>query len=48
MVELSPGVDPPLEASYRYAARLTRAKARNFAYSFWFLTPERRRGISAV
>jgi phytoene synthase len=37
-----------IEESYRYAARLTRAKARNFAYSFWFLSPERRRAIAAV
>ena len=39
---------PSLEESYRYAARLTRTTARNFAYSFWFLTPERRRSIAAV
>lgn len=37
-----------VDASYRYAARLTRAKARNFSYSFYFLTPERRRAIAAV
>ncbi len=37
-----------LEESYRHAERLTRSKARNFSYSFWFLTLERRRAISAV
>ena len=37
-----------LDESYRYALRLTRSTARNFAYSFWFLTPERRRSIAAV
>ena len=44
--------DPParttLEDSYRYAARLTRASARNFAYGFWFLSPERRRSIAVI
>jgi len=40
--------EPTLKESYQYAARLTRAKARNFAYSFWFLTPDRRRGISTI
>jgi phytoene synthase len=34
--------------SYAYAARITRAAARNFYYSFRFLTPERRRSIFAV
>jgi phytoene synthase len=38
----------PLELSYRYASELTRSQARNFSYSFWFLTPERRRAIAAV
>src|SRR5882672_2315213 len=37
-----------LEESYRHVARLTKAHARNFSYSFWFLDLERRRGISAI
>ena len=37
-----------LESSYRHAVAVTRAAARNFGYSFWFLTPERRRAISVV
>jgi phytoene synthase len=37
-----------LEDSYRYASRLTRAQAKNFAYSFLLLTPERRRAISVI
>ncbi len=40
--------EPTLEESYLYAGRLTRQKARNFSYSFWFLTQERRRAIAAV
>jgi len=40
--------DPDLEASFLYARRLTRAAARNFSYSFWFLPPPRRRAIAAV
>jgi len=40
--------EPTLEESYLYAGRLTRQKARNFSYSFWFLTPPRRRAIAAV
>lgn len=34
--------------SYRYAGALTRKRARNFYYTFWFLPPERRRSIFAV
>jgi len=36
------------EESYAYAQRLTRAAAKNFYYTFWFLPPERRRSIFAV
>jgi len=43
-----PGAGSSLQESYLYAERLTRSKAKNFAYSFWFLTPERRRAICAV
>ena len=34
--------------SYDYAARLTKAEAKNFFYSFRFLPPERRRSIFAI
>lgn len=34
--------------SYRYCARLTRSRAKNFYYTFWFLPPERRQSIFAV
>lgn len=34
--------------SYRYAEKITRARAKNFYYAFWFLPPERRRSIFAV
>ncbi len=47
-LQRDPGSLILLDDSYRYALRLTRAAARNFAYSFWFLTPERRRSIAAV
>lgn len=38
----------PLSDSYRYAQRLTRARARNFYHTFRFLPPERRRSIFTV
>jgi len=34
--------------SYRYAEKVTRARAKNFYYTFWFLPPERRKSIFAV
>jgi phytoene synthase len=34
--------------SYRYAEKITRARAKNFYYTFWFLPPERRKSIFAV
>jgi phytoene synthase len=37
-----------LEASYTYAARISRAQAKNFYYTFRFLPPPRRRSIFAV
>lgn len=37
-----------LEASYAYARRLTRARARNFYYTFLFLPAERRRSIYPI
>ncbi len=37
-----------VEASYAHARDITRAQARNFYYTFWFLPPERRRSIFAV
>lgn len=38
----------PLEASYHYAQKLTRARATSFYYTFRFLPPQRRRSIFAV
>jgi phytoene synthase len=37
-----------VEASYAHARDVTRARARNFYYTFWFLPPPRRRSIFAV
>jgi phytoene synthase len=37
-----------IEASYLYAQRLTKARAKNFYYAFRFLSPERRRSIFSV
>lgn len=37
-----------LEASYAHAGRITKARARNFYYTFLLLPPERRRCIFAV
>src|SRR5262245_60443317 len=34
--------------SYRHAEKITRARGKNFYYTFWFLPPERRKSIFAV
>ena len=39
---------PTTLESYSYAEKVTRARAKNFYYTFWFLPPERRRSIFAV
>ena len=45
---LSDGRGRALLESYAYARRITRARAKNFYYTFLFLPPERRRSIFAV
>ncbi len=50
MVPLSTEVrdERSLTDSYAYAARITKAEAKNFYYTFGFLPPERRRSVFAV